>query len=135
MAVTYWIDKCNGIIHTSCTGQVTLEEVIDHFRALERDPDGPSHLNVLLDLSEQTSIPEKANLQDVTSEIRRIRGRVEFGTCAIVACRDALFGMLRMFEVFAEQLFSETCVFRSKAEAEAWLFSKHPISSGRTGAV
>lgn len=103
MPVKYQIDKANRIIRTKCIGPVTIEEVVEHFRALERDPDCPNHVDVLLDLSEETSVPKKENLQEVASEIRRIRGRVRFGTCAIVATTDALFGMLRMFEVFTEK--------------------------------
>jgi hypothetical protein len=128
--VTYQIDKANRIIRTRCTGPVTIEEVVEHFRVLERDPDCPDRVDVLLDLSEQTSVPKKENLQEVTREIRRIRGRVQFGICAIVACTDALFGMLRMLEVFAEQYFRESRVLRTVSEAEAWLASQqHPTTS------
>jgi hypothetical protein len=129
MPVKYQIDKTNRIIRTRCTGPVTIEEVVVHFRLLERDPDCPDRVDVLLDLSEQTSIPKKENLQEVTGQIRRIRGRVQFGTCAIVACTDVLFGMLRMFEVFAEQYFRKLRVFRTASEAEAWLASQHPTTS------
>ena len=124
MPVTYQIDKASKIIRTRCTGPVTLEEVIDHFRVLEQDPDCPVFVDVLLDLSEETSVPKKENLHDVTREIGRIRGTVQFGACAIVACTDALYGMLRMFEVFAEQYFHESYVFRKTSEAEAWLTSR-----------
>jgi len=102
--------------------------VIDHFRVLERDPNCPDHVDVLLDLSEQTSIPTNENLRDVTREIGRIRNNVQFGTCAIVACSDALFGMLRMLEVFTEEYFRESHVFRTTSEAEAWL-ALHSTSS------
>jgi hypothetical protein len=129
MPVKYKIDKANRIIRTRCTGPVTIEEVVDHFRILERDPDCPDSMDVLLDLSEETSIPEKANLQRVAEEIRRIRGRVQFGSCAIVAGTDALFGMLRMLEVFTEQYFRESFVFRTVDEAEVWLASRHPTTS------
>jgi hypothetical protein len=129
MPVKYKIDKANRIIRTRCIGQVTIEEVVDHFRLLERDPDCPDRVDVLLDLSKQTSIPEKANLQRVAEEIRRIRGRVQFGLCAIVACTDALFGMIRMLEVFAEQYFRESFVFRTADEAEVWLASQPTTSA------
>jgi len=129
MPVKYKIDKANRIIRTRCTGLVTIEEVVDHFRVLELDPDCPDRADVLLDLSEEISIPEKANLQKIAEEIRRIRGRVQFGTCAIIAGTDALFGMLRMFEVFAEQYFRESFVFRTVDEAEVWLASQHPTTS------
>ena len=129
MPVTYQIDKANRIIRTKCLGPVTIEEVIDHFHALENDPGCPDRVNVLLDLSGETSIPTRDNLQAVTGEISRIRSRVQFGTCAVVACSDVLFGMLRMFVVFAEPYFGETRVFRTASEAEAWLASKHPTTS------
>jgi hypothetical protein len=128
MPVTYEIDKAKRIIHTKCSGAVTLEEVIDHFRVLEKDPDCPHHSNVLLDLTEQTSTPGSENLRDIAREISRIRGSVQFGTCAIVARTDALFGMLRMFEVFTEQYFRRTYVFRTAREAEAWLASQDPTT-------
>ena len=129
MPVTYQIDKANRIIRTKCSGLVTIEEVLDHFRELERDPECPDYVDVLLDLSEESTVPTKNNLQEMILEISRIRGRVQFGTCAVVACTDALFGMLRMFEVFAEQYFRETRVFRSAGEAEAWLASRRPRTS------
>ena len=129
MPVKYKIDKANRIIRTRCIGPVTIEEVVDHFRVLERDPDCPDRVDVLLDLSEEISIPEKANLQKIAEEIRRIRGRVQFGTCAIIVGTDALFGMLRMFEVFTEQYFRESFVFRTVDEAEVWLASRHSTTS------
>lgn len=117
-----WPIPGNRFIRTRCAGAVTVGEVTDHFRVLERDPDCPDQLDVLLDLSEVTSIPDHPeNLRDVTRAISRIRGRVRFGACAIVACTDVLFGMLRMFEVFAEQRFRVSCVFRTASQAEVWL--------------
>jgi hypothetical protein len=121
MPVTYQIDAANGIIRTRCIGAVTLGEVLDHFRELARDPDCPRRLDVLLDLSEQTSLPESRELRIVAYEVSRVREQVEFGTCAVVAYENALFGMLRMFQVFTEELFGETWIFRSLPEAEAWL--------------
>ena len=126
MPVTYEIDKAAGIIRTKCTGPVTIEEVIEHFHVLERDSDCPSRLDVLLDLSEETSVPTSDNLMCVTREIGRIRGTVEFGNCAIVACIDVVYGMLRMFQVFAEECFRESHVFRTVSEAEVWLVSRLP---------
>src|SRR5262245_1437112 len=129
MPVTYRIDKDKGLIHTQCVGAVTLEEVIGHFRALEQDPLCPPRLDVLLDLSKQTTIPMNENLQEVAIEIERVRPRVQFGICAIIAGTDALFGMIRMFEVFAERYFRESCVFRVQSEAKAWLVSRRTTTS------
>jgi hypothetical protein len=124
MPVVYEIDKANRTIHTRCIGLVTIEEVIEHFRILQRDPDCPAYADVLLDLSKQTTIPTKNNLETVTWEIDKVRGTVRFGRCAIVACTTALYGMLRMFQVFTEAYFTETYVFRSISEAEKWLMAR-----------
>ncbi len=131
MPVTYEIDAANGIVRTRCVGPVTLQEVLGHFRDLTRDPDCPRHLDVLLDLSQETSVPESEEMRIVADEIGRVRERVTFGTCAVVACRDALFGMLRMFQVFTEGLFSESWVFRSLPEAEAWLAERREARGSR----
>ena len=123
MPVTYQLDQESSFIHTRCTGEVTLEEVIRHFQELETDPLLPARLDVLLDLSEMQSLPESDQLRSVAGEIGRLEPKVEWGACAIVASHDALFGMIRVFEVFAEGLFADLRVFRKRAEAELWLAS------------
>jgi hypothetical protein len=105
---------------------VSLEEVLHHFRQLEEDPDCPNRMDVLLDVCEQTSVPKIEELHEVTGAVYGIRGKVQFGMLAIVACTDVMFGMLRMWEVFAERYFGKTCVFRSAREAEAWLIAERP---------
>jgi len=117
MPVTYKIDTQERVIRTQGTGMVTLADVVDHFRDLERDPDLAGTLDVLLDLSETNSVPEARELQAIPFELARIRDKVRFGACAIVATKDALFGMLRMFAVMAERFFRVIHVFRSRAEA------------------
>ena len=121
MSVTYQIDQAKHRIHTRCLGAVTLDEVVQHFADLMRDPDCPARLDVLLDLSEMTSLPTSAKLIGVTTEVARVRPRVEFDGCAIIATQDALFGMARMFEVFAENYFGATRVFRTMDEGISWL--------------
>ena len=123
MPITYHIDAAKRRIHTRCVGPVTPGEVSDHFAVLVRDPVCPDELDVLLDLSEMTSLPERDQLRDVTSTIARIRARVRFGRCAIIAPQDALFGMSRMFEVFAAEYFLATQVFRAVHDGALWLES------------
>ena len=124
MPVTYKIDAANSLIRTKCSGLVPVEEVLGHFQTLEKDPECPRIADVLLDLREMLTNPKSHEIRDVALEIKRVRHSVEFRTCAIVASSDALFGMMRMFEVFVEDYFHETQAFRSMSEAEAWLLSK-----------
>ncbi len=124
MPITYQIDRVRQLVCTSCTGAATLDEVLQHFAVLTQDPNCPEQLHVLLDLSEMTSLPASEQLRTVALEIGRIVPRVKFLNCAIIASRDALFGMARMFEVFAEEYFQATRVFRTREEGLIWLESQ-----------
>jgi hypothetical protein len=126
--ITYQIDTDKRTIRTKAVGRVTLQEVIDHFRTLGQDPRCPERTDVLLDLSEVDSIPEPAQLSTVVRELGRIRPKVRFDACAIVASGNALFGMMRMFEVLAEGAFRLTRTFRIAAEAEAWLVTQQSLA-------
>ena len=46
-----------------------------------------------------------------------------FGACAIVADREVVFGMARMFEVLARGHFAAIRTFRREADGEQWLDS------------
>lgn len=127
MSVTYKIDANKRIVWTKCVGLVTLPDVIDHFRTLALDPACPDLLDVFLDLSEVESLPETRQISTVINEMIRIRGQVRFRACAILARRDAVVGMMRMFEVMAERCFRVTGTFRVASEAEAWLYSQQSL--------
>jgi len=115
------VDAKEKLIRTKCIGKVTLDEVLAHFRELERDSNSPSRLDVFLDLTETTSLPAGFQIAAVADQIKKIRATVRFNACGIVAARDALYGMLRMFSVMAEPYFRAIRVFRVSADAETWL--------------
>jgi len=123
LPVIYEINRNTNLIRTRCVGNVTFEEVVGHFAELECNPQVPKQLDVLLDLSELTSVPGADQLVSVAEEIGRIEGKVQFGLCGIIAPSDLLFGMSRMFEVFAARQFRATKVFRRMDDAEKWLAS------------
>jgi hypothetical protein len=126
MAVSYEIDRDRQRIHTRCTGEVTFDQVQEQFTVLSRDPSCPGQLEVLLDLSDMTSLPSSAQLGAATVELARVVPRVRFRHCAIVASREALFGMARMFEVFAEKYFVASRVCRTVEDGEQWLNAPGP---------
>jgi len=128
MPVTYVINIEEKLIRTKCFGNVTINEVIAHFRTLERDPLCPDSLDVFLDLSETTSLPLSGQISAVAVEISRVKKKVRFNACAVVATRDALFGMLRMFSVVAGPYFQAIHVFRAASEAEEWLASQNSLA-------
>lgn len=118
--VTYRLDPSTGLIETRCAGPVSLDDVMQHFVQLQADPRLPERLDVLLDLTEVTSVPEAGQLRRVADAVARISS-VELRAFAIVATRDVLFGMSRVFEVFIAERFERTRVFRRAEEARHWL--------------
>ena len=129
MPVTYQIDEKTSIIQTRCYGNVTLSDVLNHLHALACAPNCPERLHVLLDVSESAFVPESQQLRDVSHEIGKMRDKVQFDDCAIVASSDVLFGMSRMFEVFASPWFRDIRVFRTLGEAESWLTSRQSLTN------
>ena len=121
MPVTYEIDAARCVIRTVCSRPLTFADVMDHFRQLGADPACVGRLDVLLDVSDADLLPESSQIGAVGAAVSSIRKKVQFGACGIVAVSDAMFGMMRMFEVHAGDYFSVIQVFRNTAEAKAWL--------------
>ena len=120
MPITYLIDKDRGRIITTCAGHVTLREVMAHFDELQRDPERPARLDVLLDLAGQLSLPDASQIRAAADRVGLVTDLV-FGACAVVATRESLYGMARMFEVLARGHFAAIQTFRDRLEAERWL--------------
>jgi len=126
MPVTYEIHRERNLIQTRCQGETTLAEVFAHFDVLEKDRNRPDRPDVLLDLTEQASLPTAAQIQAAANRVGLASWLIDFRACAVVVNRDALFGMLRMFEVFAQRYFERLRVFRDAGEARRWLESPSP---------
>ncbi len=122
MPVTYRINRERGRVETTCSGHTTLKEVMAHFDELQKDPERPERLDVLLDLSGQLSLPDSPQIRAAADRVGLVTDLV-FGACAVVATRESLFGMARMFEVFARGHFAAIQTFRDRREAEEWLDS------------
>jgi hypothetical protein len=131
MSITYAVDEGSRLIRTVGSGEVTAGEVASHLEELDAHLHRDVQFDVLLDLGGCTSLPTSEQLRAIAEQLGRLGGRHRFGRCAIVAQRDALFGMTRMFEVFAQEQFAETRAFRATDEAERWLRSAggRPTSS------
>ena len=119
--ITFSIDTQGSLIRTIGSGNVTPAEVNAHFTELSNVWPRGAKLDVLLDLSGCTSLPEIPQLRAVVSRIQMFGGRKRFGVCAIVASRELLYGLLRVFELLADQRFMAVRVFRNEPAAMVWL--------------
>ena len=122
MPITYTIDVRMGLIVTRCFGHVTLAEVQEHFQELARVWPPVDRLDVLLDLTDQTSLPTLRQLEKVATELDEQIGPRRFGRCAVVVVTEQdLHGSMQMFEVLVGRLFDAIEIFRTPLAVLTWL--------------
>ena len=124
MPVTYQLDRTQRLIVTTCVGEVVLSDVLAHFRELAAEPSLPERLDVLLDLTEMSSLPKSDHLREAARAVERLTEKLKWGDLCVVANRDALFGMSRVFEALTEAYFDEARVVRHRDEGEQWLAAR-----------
>ena len=124
MPVCYRIDEAGKIIRTVCTSPMSGADADAHFRELSDDPACTGTMDVLLNVTAVDGLPHSRELSAVSHERWTVRQKIKLGICAIVASRVAMFGRMRMFEVFAQPYFVAIRVFRDADEAEVGLVSQ-----------
>jgi SpoIIAA-like len=122
--IEYKIDVPLALIMTRCVGHITVGDVLGHFRELARVWPNIDRLDVLLDLTELTSLPTVIELEKVATEIDTQIGPHRFGRCAVVTDRDLVRDSMHMFEVLVNRFFEEIRVFRTLEGAVEWLAPK-----------
>ena len=121
MPITYEIDPGRRLIVTKCVGDTALTEVLQHFEQLINDPDCPPVLNVLLDLTDMTAVPDSGQLHAAAAATAEASRHVQFDHCAIVAASEPTRGIAMIFQTFAQQSFGSAETFRTSEEARVWL--------------
>lgn len=124
MPIRYEIERTGperGVVRTTCSGVVTFDQVIEHFDELCADPGRPAQLDVLLDLRDIETLPDRSQVRAVADEVAKLPPLGSWGILAVVASRDVVFGVSRMFETLSQSTFRSTHVFRECEDAEAWL--------------
>jgi hypothetical protein len=124
LPITYTIDVPLALIVTQCFGHVTLAEVQEHFRELARVWPLVDRLDVLLDLTDQTSLPSLRDLEGVATELGEQIGSRRFGRCAVVTEQEHLQESMQMFEVHVGRLFDAIEIFETPSAALSWLMPR-----------
>lgn len=123
MPVEVTVDAATGVITVVARGEITLEDLRASFLDTLAHPDFQPGMDVLLDLTEggagglrPADLREHLNAIDRHRAQRGVNYRV-----AVVAPRDVDFGVFRMYGSLADEQAFAVMVFRTRAEAEAWL--------------
>jgi len=115
------IDESRGLAVVRVTTSATPDDLIAVVRSDPRFVEMPNHLWVLAD-----GVLGSLTAEDVGGLARAFRGAGQRagGRTAFVAPDPAMFGLARMYGAHAgmEGSHADYGVFRTEAEAEAWLF-------------
>jgi hypothetical protein len=118
MPTSYRIDPAKRVALTRGWGEVTDDEMLQYYLDLAADPEFDPGFCQLGDLT-GVSRPSMS-----TATVRRAASLAVFHPSArraLVATKDVVFGVARMFAIMSDQHGQNVRVFRSKDEAVAWL--------------
>ncbi len=120
MPATYTIDKGKRLVLSIGTGVLTANDMWTHQKQLVNDKDFDPNFSQLGDFTRVTEIAFTAD------DVRRFAERSIFSPQsrrAFVATTDALYGMVRMFELLRDvRGEGQIRVFRDRDAALDWLF-------------
>jgi len=125
----YFVDRGAGMVQLG-EDVITAGEVMETARALNRAPDAMRQLRfALLDFTRASELLISGEeLRDVVAENEITSKLVSPGLIAIVAPKDQIYGLARMWQVFVEKLNWNVGIFRTKPEAVEWLRGAVPAA-------
>ena len=120
MAVQYSI--CEGVLTMEFAGSYEPRDVVGRFLEAMNDPACPRPVLLLVDVSRSESLATRsaADIRMVAEFLGPYSDRVA-GRCAVVAPSDVHFGLSQMGAVYSQGVGIAAQVFRTRAEAVAWL--------------
>jgi hypothetical protein len=125
MTLEFRIDVASDlVVTTSPDGNVTLEDLARHARALAARPERP--LRELVDFSEHARITVPFETLRDTAGFLRDHDERPGTRVALVAGSEAVYGALRVFAAWRESGAAAVHVFRDRDAALAWLDEGDP---------
>ena len=117
MPVSHKIDVVKGVVFTTWSGDVTLEEARSHLQQLRNHADFLPSMSQLSDAREVTSTVSAEGIRELASTTPFGEGSRR----AIVVSSDVVFGVSRMYELRQLEGGADVKLFRDIGEARAWL--------------
>jgi len=116
------IDKEQKLARVYASGKVNVRELRDIFSELIKHRDWQPGFDMLCDYREIEDFDVSTQDIDEISEWQTsIDKMIGNGKCAVVASRDSVFGMSRMWEMISVNRSQHICVFRELHDAVSWL--------------
>jgi hypothetical protein len=118
MSASYRIDKSRGIVFSTFEGALTNVDILGQRERIESDPEYDPAFAHLIDFRGVSEVDlDAAIVRTVAVPTVHVSGAKR----AIVATREAVYGMARMFEQLRNVEHEDVRVFRDVEEARRWL--------------
>jgi hypothetical protein len=116
------IDKDIKLAQIRARGRVNVLELKDIFLETVEHEDWQAGFNMLCDYSniENFDVSTK-DIDDITEWQVSIDKLISDGRCAVIASKDSVYGMSRMWEISSSERSQQICVFRQMNDAINWL--------------
>ena len=116
------IDKARKLAQIKAMGKVNVLELKEIFVKTVGHEDWQAGFNMLCDYSgiENFDVTSQ-DIDDITEWQTSIDSLIGNGRCAVVASRDAVYGMSRMWEILSSERSQKIGVFRNITDAVSWL--------------
>jgi len=98
------IDKGNGLITRTLTGQIAIEEIIAKLRETAAHPDYHTGMKSLNDLREFVPVSDSTNVRQIAEYLLANAAEREGLRAAIVVSRTVDYGMARMLQCWPTRL-------------------------------
>jgi hypothetical protein len=124
MPMSYVIDSTRATVRITCTGEVTVEDVLAYLQQIARDPARVGRFHSLVDLRDIVDTAETRQVRWFANELQALPSAIEFGVCAIVTRDSAVVGMAKLFSQLARDRYAAVKILPNIEEAEAWISSQ-----------
>ena len=103
-------------------GKVNVFELRDIYSELIKHRDWQAGFDILCDYrSIEDFDVSSQDIDEITDWQSSIDSLIGNGKCAVVASKDSVFGMSRMWEMISSERSQDICVFREMDDAVSWL--------------
>jgi hypothetical protein len=129
MPIQFKCDTETGILFTRAEGMVSFEDIRQHLEEEAADAEAAGYPEIF-DASDASTNLTSAQIKLIADRVTSMMKADRFGPTAIIANKDAVFGMARMLETFSELEGGPSFgVFRTLDEGMKWLQTQMAASS------
>ena len=118
------IDKDMRMAHVKAWGKVTSRELKNIFFVTVKHQDWTAGFNMLCDYNKIINFDVTSDdIYKIIEWQESIDAMIGDGRCAVIASRDLVYGMSRMWQTLSSGRSQKVCVFRQMNDAVIWLGS------------